>query len=238
MERLNCYYIVFRSFAAAHDYKAHATRMFEIAKKSARRTTQQKNDLVSKSDQYEIDGEDVHAVKSAFALESSTAITLEFEEPFSQSPDSRVIINGAIDYLLQLKHPHRVLLSFSGQPLSKRDLQQYILHQGKTRFMPYSLVDAEDAIIGLIRRSYTNAQEQRNSADHDGQMEIKSGWTLVGDSPEQTSGLWIVSFASDAEAKRFSRAAHQLRVPYKEAGIEVRGPHHPSEGKVTAEVLW
>lgn len=150
----------------------------------------------------------------------------------------QLAVHGDLPQLAQIKHQHKVFLRFAGQPLSKRDVQRFVLHEGRFRFMAYNLVEADNAMVGLIAPSFSAEQACRERGGTDEEIDKYTRWRYVDDVSGEASNLWIVSFVKGAEAKRFSGAVHEINVPYKRAGITVQHPHHPMDGRVTAEVLW
>ncbi|KAF2097205.1 hypothetical protein NA57DRAFT_77459 [Rhizodiscina lignyota] len=244
MERQNFYYIIFKSDRAASAYLANVSKHHRIAREN---TQSSMLSHIPPPPGYQVKGDDLDAFKQAYGLMSTTQkLQLSFmKKPYSPWLQ-RLVVEGGYSKIAQWPHKHKVLLFIEGAGQQTSDIERFISLEGKRRGLPFAVVDAQDAIVKVT------AKESRKGRDNEdfietGDIEDERSDSDVEDSKDNSDALlapseeklsqdvrWIVSFESDAEAKRFARSVHGRRFPiYPEGSLVYERP-----GKMWVEVLW
>lgn len=250
MGRLGYYYIIFASRTSAQVYLDNAVR----AHKAAQQHTQSSfASAIPPPPGYLVHGEDVDALTKSFCLLPTTQdLHMGIMNPPYSPSFKQMMAKGQFLSLADVTHKHKVLLSIDSDGQLTSEIQGYLHLLGKERGLAYELVEADDAIKRLELRkaqsaSTSEAQMQRVDAaetdvdndsgytpEADANLEARDYDAQENDQGEMISPKWIISFVSEAEAKRFTRASHGRRFPIFAKGALP----HEQPGRMTAEYLW
>lgn len=239
LDRENFYYILFASNAAAQAYQKSVAAHLYIAHQS---TQTSMFSSIPPPPGHKIHGVDADEAKQAYGLlPTSQKLQLNIMvKPYG--PQLReMFLMGGYHKIVKIPHKHKVLLHIEGVGQQLWEINKFVHLQGQRRGLAYALVDAEDAIVKLEQRKHRGrfkdaAVETDEDGGEGGEEEAGDGGALlVGEQEKQPTDMrWIISFASDAEAKRFARGVHGRRFPIYPKGAMV----YERPGIVWAEALW
>ncbi|GME23380.1 hypothetical protein GTA08_BOTSDO05167 [Neofusicoccum parvum] len=227
LERLDRYFILFRTVRAARNFQEHVKKLHTIVKSYA--PSSLNSPLPPPPGFHDDSGRDINAAMQSYTIgpPSSNFIYCSIIPTPYPRPIRQLLTAGGYEPIISTSTAAasvtKVLLHFEGAQPSLADIRRTISRDGKDRWLPWQIVGGTNSADGIVRLTTHLSRDEAVGNDIDA--------LVVRKVPPR----YVISFEDKAEAQRFVRRWNRTSFGWSVNDVYENGEGAP---QARAEVLW